>query len=146
GVAGTRALGALPDRADQHPETYRWSYSRDFDTQARLVVVDSRAARVLDPDNRSIPDEGERGGRDEKMQGGFDHLLVGTSLPFLLAPGLHHGEALSEALAQGAWRGTVARVGERLRQAADLEHWAAFQKGFRRVARMTLDVAGGERG
>ena len=32
----------------------RWSYTRDFDTQARLVVVDSRAARQLDPDDRAM--------------------------------------------------------------------------------------------
>ena len=142
----TAELDELADRADQEPESYRWSYSRDFDTQARLVVVDSRAARVLDPDNRSILDEGEMAWLDEKMQGGFDHLLVGTSLPFLLAPGLHHGEALSEALAQGAWGKTVARVGETLRQAADMEHWAAFQQGFRDVAAIVLEVAAGERG
>ena len=46
----TAALDELADRADQEPESYRWSFARDFDTQARLVVVDSRAARVLEPD------------------------------------------------------------------------------------------------
>jgi hypothetical protein len=142
----TSELDELADRADQVPESYRWSYSRDFDTQARLIVVDSRAARVLDPDNRSILDEDEMAWLDAKMRGGFDHLLIGTSLPFLLAPGLHHGEALSEALAEGAWGRLVAKVGERLRQGADMEHWAAFQQGFRDVAGMVLDVAAGERG
>ena len=73
-------------------------------------------------------------------------MLVGTSLPFLMAPGLHHAEAFSEAIAQGAWGKTVARFGEVMRQAADLEHWAAFEKGFRRVALMTMDVAAGNRG
>jgi hypothetical protein len=32
------------------------------------------------------------------------------------------------------------------RQAADMEHWAAFEDGFRAVAEMTLEVAAGERG
>ena len=71
----TAELDALADRADQQPESYRWSYVRDFDTQARLVVVDSRAARVLDPDHRSMLDDDEMAWLDEQMQGGFDHLL-----------------------------------------------------------------------
>ena len=99
----TEALDALADRADQEPESYRWSFARDFDTQARLIVVDSRAARVLEPDPRSILDDDELAWLDDQMRGDFDHLLVGTSLPFLLAPGLHHAEAFSEAIAQGAW-------------------------------------------
>ncbi len=142
----TAELDALADRADREPDSYRWSFSRDFDTQARLVVVDSRAARVLDPDRRSILDDGEMAWFDEQLQGGFDHVLIGTSLPFLLAPGLHHSEAFSEALAEGAWGRRAARLGERMRQAADMEHWAAFQQGFRDVAGLVLEVAAGERG
>jgi phosphodiesterase/alkaline phosphatase D-like protein len=139
-------LDAFAERADQHPESYRWSYARDFGDQARLVVVDSRAARVLDPENRSILDDAELAWLDEQMTGGVDHLLVGTSLPFLLSPGLHHAEAFSEALAQGGWGRRGAKVGEKLRQGLDLEHWAAFQDGFQKVAEMTLSVARGERG
>jgi phosphodiesterase/alkaline phosphatase D-like protein len=142
----TVGLDELADRADRQPESYRWSFSRDFDTQARLVVIDSRAARVLDPDRRSILDEDEMAWFDDHLRGGFDHLLVGTSLPFLMAPGLHHAEAFSEALAEGAWGRVAARVGEAMRQGADMEHWAAFELGFRRVARMVLEVAAGERG
>ncbi len=142
----TEELDALADRADQQPESYRWSFARDFDTQARLIVVDSRAARVLKPDARSILDDDEMSWLDDHMRGDFDHVLVGTSLPFLLAPGLHHAEAFSESIAQGAWGKTVARFGEVMRQAADMEHWAAFEKGFRQVATMTMDVAAGNRG
>ncbi|CAI9414438.1 alkaline phosphatase D family protein [Nocardioides sp. T2.26MG-1] len=140
------ALDALADRADQHPETYRWSYSRDFDTQARLVVVDSRAARVLEPDRRSMLDEGELMWLDAQLQGDVDHLLVGTSLPFLLAPGLHHIESFSESIAEGAWGRPGKVLGERVRTAADLEHWAAFEQGFRDVAEIVVEVASGRRG
>jgi hypothetical protein len=140
------ALDALADRADQHPETYRWSYSRDFDTQARLVVVDSRAARVLEPERRSMLDEGELMWLDAQLQGDVDHLLIGTSLPFLLAPGLHHIESFSEAIAEGAWSKPGMWVGEKARSGADLEHWAAFQQGFRDVAEIVLEVASGKRG
>jgi hypothetical protein len=80
------------------------------------------------------------------MKGGFLHLLVGTSLPFLLPPGLHHLEAWDEALVEGAWGDRGARAGEFIRQAVDLEHWAAFQHGFGEVADMALEVAYGERG
>ena len=142
----SKVLDDFADRADQEPESYRWSYARDFGDQARLVVVDSRAARVLDPDRRSILDDGELSWLDEQMRGGFTHLLVGTSLPFLLAPGLHYVEAFSEALAGGAWGRRGSKVGERLRTGADLEHWGAFQDGFQKVAAMTLEVARGQRG
>lgn len=139
-------LDAFADRADQHPETYRWSYTRDFGPQARLVVVDSRAARVLDPDHRSILDRDEMAWLDEQMRGDVDHLLIGTSLPFLLAPGLHYVEAFSEALASGGWGSRMSKVGEVLRRGVDLEHWAAFQDGFQEVCRMVLEVARGRRG
>jgi len=141
----TDDLDALAERADQHPMTYRWSFVRDF-ADVRLVVVDSRAARVLEPGGRSILDEGEMAWLDDKMRGGLRHLLVGTSLPFLLSPGLHHLEAWSEALAGGAWGKRPARFGEKLRQAVDLEHWAAFQNGFQAVAAIAVEVADGVRG
>jgi hypothetical protein len=143
----TPLLDAFADRADQRPETYRWSYSRDFGSQARLVVVDSRAARVLDPEHRAMLDEGELAWLDERLQGGPQHVLIGTSLPFLLAPGLHYVEAFSEALAGGGWgRKLAARFGELVREKVDLEHWAAFQKDFQRVSRMVLELARGARG
>ena len=129
------AIDAFAERVDQHPQTYRWSYTREYDTQARLVVVDSRAARLLDPDDRALLDPDEAAWLDEQLRGDVDHLLIGTSLPFLLARGLHHLEAFSEALAGGAWGERGGRAGERLRTLVDLEHWAAFQKSFQEVAR-----------
>ena len=139
-------IDAFAERVDQHPETYRWSYTREYDTQVRLVVVDSRAARQLDPDDRALLDADEAAWLDEQLRGDVDHLLVGTSLPFLLARGLHHLEAFSEALAAGAWGERGGRAGERLRTLVDLEHWGAFQKSFQEVARQAMEVAAGERG
>ncbi|MDR7254365.1 hypothetical protein J2X46_003358 [Nocardioides sp. BE266] len=139
-------VDAFADRVDQKPETYRWSHVRDFDTQARLVVVDSRAARDLHPESRAMLDPDEAAWLDEQLRGDVDHLLVGTSLPFLLARGLHHLEAFSEALADGAWGERGSRAGERLRQTVDLEHWGAFQRSFQDVSRQTMEVAAGERG
>ncbi len=139
-------LDTFAERADREPASYRWSYSRELGRQARLVVVDSRAARVIDPEHRSILDDHEMSWLDDQLRGDVDHLLIGTSLPFLLAPGLHHVEAFSEALAGGAWGRLAGRAGEQLRQHVDLEHWAAFQKGFQEVASKVLEVARGERG
>jgi hypothetical protein len=138
-------LERVVERADTEPASYRWSYSRDLG-DSRLIVIDSRAARRLDPDQRALIDDDEAAWLDERMQGGFRHLLVGTSLPFLLPTGLHHLEAWNEATAEGAWGGRIAAFSEKLRQALDLEHWAAFQSSFHRVAGMVTEVADGRRG
>ncbi|XAS65677.1 alkaline phosphatase D family protein [Micrococcaceae bacterium Sec5.8] len=138
-------LDRFADRADQDPQSYRWSYSRDFG-DTRLIVVDSRAARDLAPTRRALVDQAEMAWLDGRLRGGFRHLLVATSLPFLLPMGLHYVESWNESLSQGAWGKGAARVGEKLRQALDLEHWGAFQNSFREVAAMVADVADGKRG
>ena len=141
----TEVLDAFADRVDRQPDSYRWSYSRELNG-SRLVIVDSRAARVLTHDRRQMLDDGELEWLDDQLTGDVDHLFVGTSLPFLLPPGLQHLESFGEALAGGAWGRLGQRVGEKLRQAVDLEHWGAFQESFRRVAEMVVQVAAGERG
>jgi len=80
------------------------------------------------------------------MRGGFRHLLVATSLPFLLPMGLHYVESWNEAVSEGAWGKRAARAGEKVRQMLDLEHWGAFQASFREMAAMASDVADGNRG
>jgi hypothetical protein len=141
----TDELDSLAARADEDPEVYRWSYARDYG-DVRLVVVDSRAARVLEPDRRDLLDDTETSWLDQQMRGDVKHLLIGTSLPFLLPPGLHYLEAWSEAVGQGAWGKRAAKAGERLRRTVDLEHWAAFQDAFQAVAKMAVEVADGKRG
>ena len=138
-------LDSFAERADRNPESYRWSYCRDFG-DTRLIVVDSRAARNLAPKARALLDEKEMAWLDNQMRGGFRHLLVATSLPFLLPMGLHHVESWNEAVSEGAWGKLAGRAGEKLRQTADLEHWGAFQKSFREVAVMATEVADGKRG
>ena len=138
-------LDAFAERVDTQPDTYRWSYTRDLG-DSRLIVVDSRAARVLTPERRSILDDAEMAWLDEQLRGDVDHLFIGTSLPFLLAQGIHDLEAINEAMATGAWGPRVGRFGERMRRALDLEHWAAFQEGFAKVLDMVVEVARGQRG
>jgi PhoD-like phosphatase len=139
------ALDAFADRCDKDPDSYRWSYCRDFD-DVRLIVVDSRVGRDLTPSSRALLDAQELAWFDDRMRGGFRHVLVASSLPFLLPVGLHHVEAWDEAIAQGAWGKPIAWLGEKLRQAVDLEHWAAFQNSFQAVAGIATEVADGERG
>ncbi len=141
----TAELDALAEAADADPESYLWSYTRDLG-DTRLIVLDSRAARVLDPEHRGMLDDPELAWLDEHVQGGFRHLLIGTSLPYLLPAGLQHLEAWNEAVVAGAWGRFASRIGERLRQSFDLEHWGAFQKTFRQVAGMVDEVASGQRG
>jgi hypothetical protein len=142
----TELVDTFGARVDEQPSSYRWSYARQLGPHARLVVVDSRAARVLDEHERSMLDDHEMAWLDEQMRGDVDHLLIGTSLPFLLSPGLHYVEAWDETLTSPKSGPRRKKAGERMRTALDLEHWAAFQDGFQRVMDMALAVARGERG
>ncbi|MDQ4085173.1 MAG: alkaline phosphatase family protein [Actinomycetota bacterium] len=138
-------LDAFADRCDRDPAYHRWSYHRDLG-RSRMIVLDTRSGRMLDEGDRRMLDEGEMSWFESLATGDVDHLLVGTSLPLLLPTGLHHVEAWSEAVAGGAWGARAARFGEKVRQGVDLEHWAAFQQSFQRVARLLAGVARGECG
>ncbi|WP_103943857.1 alkaline phosphatase D family protein [Thermomonospora echinospora] len=133
------------ERADKEPDKARWSYTRDFGG-TRLVMVDSRCARLLTPDRRAMLDDAEHQWLREQCRGGVDHLLLASSLPYLLPRAIHNAENWNEAMAGGAWGRAGARLGEKVRQAADLEHWAAFDASFRSVAGDVLAVARQERG
>jgi hypothetical protein len=123
----------------------RWSYCRDLNG-TRLIVIDSRTGRVLDEDKRSILDPAEWEWLERHLEGDYDHILIGTSDPFLLAPGLHHVERWGEAIARGAWGGGAARVGERLRRTLDLDHWAAFGDSFEQLASLLARTGAGAYG
>lgn len=132
-------------RADTEPGSARWSYHRDFG-RTRLLVVDSRCSRRLDPDDRAMVDEAEWAWvRETALDADVDHLLIGTSLPFLLLPGLHHLEGWNEATAEGAWGRTYGAVAETIRLAVDLEHWAAFRSSFDAMVALVQQVASGTR-
>jgi len=140
----TRVLREFAYKSDREIEGTRWSYHRDFGS-VRLIVTDSRAGRVLTPGKRSMLDEEEWAWLREKATGDFDHLIFGTSMPFLLSPGFHHLEAASEAICDGALGRRAARFGEFLRQLLDLEHWPAFHASFTDLTSLLGSVASGER-
>ncbi|MEV0095142.1 alkaline phosphatase D family protein [Streptomyces sp. NPDC050738] len=135
---GTDLLREFATSADADPAFTRWSYRRDFG-RTRLLMVDSRASRVLDEQNRSMLDTAESQWlRDQALDapGTYDHLLIGTSLPWLLPPLIHDAESWNAALCRGVRGERWARFGEKLRRKADLEHWAAFPDSFERLTRL----------
>ncbi len=140
----SRILREFAYRADREAGASRWSFHRDFG-KVRLIVMDSRAGRVLKEGDRAMIDGAEWAWIQEKATGDFDHLLFGTSLPFLLSPGLHHLESWNEAVCGGAWGAPAAWLGEKFRQIADLEHWAAFHDSFDDLADLLQAVGAGER-
>jgi hypothetical protein len=131
--------------ADREPDCARWSYCRDLGT-TRLLMVDSRAARVLERGPREMLDEGEWSWLESHSEGDFDHLLIGSSLPVFMTPGTHWIEAACERICAGALGEWPRRLGERLRQAIDLEHWPAFDRSFGRFVELLRSIGAGKRG
>jgi hypothetical protein len=111
-----------------------------------VLVVDSRAARVLDDDHRDMVDEEEWKWIVDRSREEVDHLVIVSSLPVFLSPGIHYFEAWNEAVCAGAWGRWAALIGERIRRALDLEHWPAFQDSFARMVKLLQDVANGRDG
>jgi hypothetical protein len=124
---------------DRRHEGVRWSYARDLG-RVRLLVIDDRTGRVLEPDRRAILDDREWEWVVEQAGRECDHLVLGISDPPLLTPGLHYLEAWNEAVCAGAWGRPAAAAGERMRRALDFDHWAAFGESFRRLAGLLEDV------
>jgi hypothetical protein len=139
-----REFAAHADREADGAKGTRWSYRRDFGP-VRLLVIDSRCGRILDG-QRSMISKSEFDWIVEQTQGEYDHLLIGTSLPWLLPRAVHDIEAWNEILADGDRGKLIARWSEKLRRAVDLEHWAAFGLSFQALAALIFELARGNRG
>ena len=129
--AGPR-LREIARRWDRESAASRWAFYRDFG-DSRLLVVDSRAARVLSDGRREMIDEEEWDWVIDHSLGDFDHLVIASTLPVYMPKGIHHLEAWNEAVCAGRWGGIAARLAERLRRGVDLEHWSAFNTSFERL-------------
>jgi hypothetical protein len=129
-------LREMAERADSEPASVRWSFVRHWGS-ARMIMVDSRAGRVLDEQGRRMLDDEEfawvEGAISRAADEGVEHLVIGTSLPWLLPPAIHHLERWNETLNARHEGRLLGRLAERVRQAADLEHWAAFGASFERL-------------
>jgi hypothetical protein len=138
-----RDFAAAADREADGRKGAQWSYRRDLG-DVRLLVIDSRCGRILDEGERSMLSDPEFRWIEDQVAGTYDHLLVGTFVPWLMARALHDVEAWNEVLAAGARGPRMAGVAERFRRAADLEHWAAFRRSFDRLADVFACVGRGE--
>lgn len=150
GADASAVLDAFARRAHEEPAAYRWSHRHDVGS-VRLLVTDTRCSRALGEDSpadgsRSILGPDGHDWLDEHLTGGYDHMVVASTVPVLLPPAVHHLEAWNEAVCAGAWGQRLRRPAEKLRQALDLEHWSAFQYSFRRFTRAIGELARGERG
>jgi hypothetical protein len=141
----TEELRGWAERIDSTEEGTRWSFCRDFG-RTRAVFVDSRAGRVIEAGRRAMVDDEEWDWIVEHATGDFDHLLIATTVPFLLSPGFQDLEAWNERVCDGAWGSIAARAGEKLRRAVDFDHWGSFQESFARLRDLLGEVAAGDRG
>ncbi len=148
-VKGEEDAGPLLRRLahtwDRESAASRWAFYRDFG-DTRLLVLDSRAARVLSDGRRQMIDDDEWDWIVEHSRGAFDHVVIASTLPVFLPTGIHHLQAWNEALCAGRWGRLAANLSERLRRAVDLEHWAAFNRSFEQLCEWLRTVACGTEG
>jgi hypothetical protein len=138
-----REFAAAADAEVDGAKGTRWSFRRDF-RETRLLMIDSRCGRILADNARSMISDEEFAWIETQAHGEYDHLLVGTSLPWLLARALHDIEAWDEQLGNGHHGPRTTKFAEALRRAADLEHWASFNRSFERLGRLLAAVGRGD--
>lgn len=137
-------LVELADRADAEVDgnkgvrfSYRWDFGR-----SRLIMIDSRNGRILDSGQRMMIGENEFSWVESQVADDLDeldHLMLATSVPWLMPPALGDLEAVNERNADRS--GFPGRLAEKTRRAVDFEHWPAFYKSFERLAEMIRSVA-----
>jgi hypothetical protein len=123
---------------------YHFNFIRDIG-RVRLVMIDSRNSRVLEPGQRRMVTAAEWKWVADSCDADVDHLLIGTSLPVFVPVGLHDLQIWSEAICDGAWGRPGRRFGEWLRIKADLEDWAAFSRSFDSFVELLSDLADSSR-
>jgi phosphodiesterase/alkaline phosphatase D-like protein len=134
----------LADRADSEVDgdkglrfSFRWDLGR-----SRLIMVDSRNARILDSGDRKMLGDREFGWLEAQVDDGLetlDHLVIGSSLPWLLPPALGDLQTVNEIAANRD--GVRGQLAEKVRQTADFEHWPAFLKSFLRLSELIKHAA-----
>jgi hypothetical protein len=144
-VHATAELREFAAKADSTESGSRWSFCRDLGG-TRVIFMDSRAGRVLEEGRRSMVDDEEWEWISAHADGDFDHLVIATTVPFLLSPGFHHLEAWSERVCDGAWGGLAAKAAEKLRRGVDFDHWASFNDSFQLLRELLEEVGSGKRG
>ena len=138
-------LSELADRADREVDgakglrfSFRWDLGR-----SRLIMIDSRNSRILEDGNRKMLGDGEFSWVEKHVNEGLedlDHLILASSLPWLLPPAIGDMQTVNEFAAnRSGLRGAVA---EKIRQTVDFEHWPAFLTSFLRLSQLIIEAAG----
>jgi hypothetical protein len=137
-------LAELAERADREVDcskgirfSYRWDLGR-----TRLIMVDSRNGRILESGERMMIGEDEfrwLEAKAEERPESLDHLMLASSVPWLMPPAIGDLEALNERAADLS--GQRGKIAEKLRRAGDFEHWSAFYKSLVRLAQMIGRIA-----
>ncbi|MET0520626.1 MAG: alkaline phosphatase family protein, partial [Jiangellaceae bacterium] len=140
----TDLLHDFGQSVDNTQQPYQWSYALDVG-RTRLVMLDNRCNRVLTPGAREMLPATEWNWFVDQAHGDYDHLVVGSSLPWLMPPAIHYLEAWNERTADSS-RPFVAKAAEQLRRAVDLEHWAAFGKSFKALGELFRRLGEGSDG
>ncbi|MCV7368432.1 alkaline phosphatase D family protein [Mycolicibacterium duvalii] len=142
---GSELVRDLARRAEYQDGHSRFSFCRDLGP-ARLLMLDSRTSRRLEPGNRRIMSPDEWDWIKSKVDGRYEHLLMASPTPFFLPAGMHFLETWADAVTDSTWGRWGSRLGERARMAANLDHWACFQLSFSELEQLILDVAAGRCG
>jgi phosphodiesterase/alkaline phosphatase D-like protein len=132
-------LDEFAHNADRDPVIMRWSFDRQLG-DTHLIVVDSRAARVLEEGHRDMLDEDEWRWLEERLDEPAQRFLIASSLPIVMPRSLHDVERLNHWVAGGAWGPRAAQVAERMRRRFDMEHWSAFPDSFAHLMRLISDL------
>jgi phosphodiesterase/alkaline phosphatase D-like protein len=137
-------LAELAERADREIDcnkgirfSYRWDLGR-----TRLIMIDSRNGRILESGERMMIGEREFGWLENEAEGSpeeQDHLMLASSVPWLMPPAISDLEALNERSAD--LPGRRGRFAEKFRRAGDFEHWPSFYQSFVRLAEMIARIA-----
>ena len=143
-------LAQIADRADAEVDGnkgVRFSFRWDLGA-TRFVMIDSRNGRILDDGAHRMLGDVEFAWIEEQVRdrssGEVEHLVLGTSLPWLLPHAIGDLQGVNEIVAgRPGWRGWL---GERIRQAGDLEHWQAFRASFDRLTQLITRAATGAGG
>jgi len=142
-------LVELADRADAETDGtkgVRFSFRWDLGC-SRFVMIDSRNGRILDEGRHLMLGDSEFDWIEAAVHapgptgGTVDHVVIGTSLPWLLPHAIGELETVNEVAA--ARPGRRGQLAESIRQAADLEHWPAFRESFDRLTHLIERAAAG---
>ena len=106
-------------------------------------MIDSRNGRILESGERMMIGEREFRWLETQATDGLDeldHLMLASSVPWLMPPAIGDLEAVNERNADRP--GRRGRLAEKTRRVGDFDHWPAFYKSFVRLAETIARVAG----